>query len=100
MTLLMYVSLTLGAGVWSVAVTQYTRFNGWAERLSPSLHHVELVRRSELISALDAQERGRLAVAPLALELRSLASPDEVRLLVADEVPARHAVSARGEVVL
>ena len=35
MTLLMYVSLALAAGVWSVAVTQYTRFNGWGERLSP-----------------------------------------------------------------
>lgn len=100
MTLLMYLSLTLGAGVWSVAVTQYTRFNGLAERLSPTLHHVELVRRSELTAAIDAQQAGRLRVAPLAIELRSLASPDEARLLVTDEVPARHAISMRGEVVL
>jgi putative ABC transport system permease protein len=100
MTLLMYVSLTLGAGVWSVAVTQYTRFNGFGERLSPTLHHVELVRRSELSDALESQRLGRLRVAPLGIELRSLASPDEARLLVTDEVPARHAVSMRAEVVL
>jgi len=100
MTLLMYVSLALGAGVWSVAVTQYTRFNGFGERLSPTLHHVELVRPSELSAAIESQQAGRLRVAPLGIELRSLASPDEARLLVTDDVPARHAISIRGEVVL
>jgi len=100
MTLLMFVSLALGAGVWSVTVTQYTRFNGSAESLSPTLHHVELIRRSELSAAIDAQQAGRLRVAPLAVELRALASPDEVRRFVTDEVPARHAISMRGEVVL
>jgi len=82
MTLLMFVSLALGAGVWSVTVTQCTRFNGSAESLSPTLHHVELVRQSELSAAIDAQQAGRLRVAPLAVELCALASPDEVRHLV------------------
>jgi len=100
MTLLMYASLALGAGVWSVTVTQYTRFNGSAESLSPTLHHVELARRSELSAAIDGQQAGRLRLAPLAVELRALASPDEVRRFVTDEVPARHAISMRGEVVL
>jgi len=41
---IMLAALALGGGIWSVAVSQYIRFQGYEIRLAPTLFQVEIVR--------------------------------------------------------
>jgi putative ABC transport system permease protein len=99
-SLVMLVALAMGNGVWSIAVGQWIRFQGFETQLAPSLHQVEIVRpRDANAFFLDSSSANPYLTAP-ALLARTQKSWSEAIQLAASTVPARQSLSARAEVLV
>lgn len=96
MSLLMCLSLAVGAGIWSVAVTEFVHFYGLDQRFSSTLHHVEWLRPRD-VNAVELAPHG---FDEATLQARSLLSLPEYRRLQAAPAGVHQAAGIRSEVVV
>src|SRR3954469_229496 len=89
MTALMLVALAMGAGVWSIAVTQYTRFYALHIGLDPALHQVEVLRPQDATSVVTDGAATDIRLAPISLILRTHVSYPDYRRLAGSAIPRR-----------
>jgi putative ABC transport system permease protein len=100
MSALMLLALGMGAGVWSIAVTQYTRFYAVHIPLTPTLHQVEILRAGGPETAFSDGARSDVGLASIALVLRTRISYPEYRQLAGSGIPSRENVGIRGQVLV
>lgn len=97
---IMLLALALGAGIWSLAITQYVRFNAYEVKLRPTLHQVEILRPHDANAVFMAMARDNPYMAPTAVFGRTQLSYPEYRLLAQSQAPAAQSAGIRAEVVV
>ena len=98
---LMLLALVLSNGVWSLAVAQLARFEGYGLRLSPTLHQVEILHSRDANSVFaEAATTANAYLTPTAILARTQQSYPEMRRLATSRAPALQNASVRGEVIV
>lgn len=98
-TVIMLAALALGGGIWSVAVSQYVRFQGYEIDLVPTLFQVE-IRRPQDHNSVFVDWHDNPYYEPTAIMARTQISYPELQRLASSRVPARRSAGIRAEVIV
>jgi putative ABC transport system permease protein len=99
-SLIMLLALALGNGTWAIAVAQYVRFRAWDLHLSPTLHHVEVLRPRDANALYADGASGSPYLAHTSILGRNQHSWGETRRLAGSRVPVRRSDGVRSEVLV
>jgi putative ABC transport system permease protein len=99
-TIIMLAALTLADGIWSVAVSQYVRFEGHGIELPPTLHQVEVLRAPDANAAFAEGAAANPYFEATDILSRTHVSYPENQRLAASRIPARRSASIRSQVIV
>jgi len=100
MSVLILLALSIGAGIWSVAVTQYAHYYSLRVTLDPALHQVEILRPNDVLATFVDGVATDAALTPMSLLARTHVSYPEYRRLAGTGIPRRESAGIRSEVIV